>query len=359
MTMLDCIMEQPEIFQNVLKHKAEMTAGFGELFDRVMPDHVYLIASGTSCNAAKAAAPFMEMVLNREVSVFPPSRLGQIFGEKPLLIFISQGGKSTNMIAAVEKMKGYPRIAMTGNEDGRINSMCEHYIRIPCGEETVGPKTKGYTATILILYLMALEAAEKTGSVTAAVYGEYMETLERVSLQYGENIERCRRWMEQNEEGLKTLKEIYLIGKGQSMFVAQEGALKMMETYLIPGTPFDFEEYLHGPSCSLRETTGGMYLLPMEGDADYDRMQRLIQYHRGICEQVYTIGLSSSEDERDCLLLHSGQWYTKPFEEMLPLQMICAVIPDKLGIDGVGMQHFKDIDKVMDVKYKEDGGKDA
>ena len=39
---------------------------------------------------------------------------------------------------------------------------------------------------------------------------------------------------------------------------------------------------------------------------------------------------------------------------MLPLQMICAVIPGKLGIDGVGMQHFKEIDKFMDVKYKED-----
>ena len=123
MTMLDYIMEQAEIFRKVLEQNVEITAGFGEIFDGEKPDHVYLIASGTSCNAAKAAAPFMEQVLKREVSVFPPSQMERVFGERPLLIFISQGGKSTNMIAAVEKMKGYPRIAMTGNADGRINSM--------------------------------------------------------------------------------------------------------------------------------------------------------------------------------------------------------------------------------------------
>lgn len=356
MTMLDYIMEQPGVFRDVLKQNVEITAGFGELFERERPDHVYLIASGTSCNAAKAAAPFMESVLNREVSVFAPSRMERVFGERPLLIFISQGGKSTNIIAAVEKMKGYTRIAMTGNADGRINSMCEHYITIPCGEENVGPKTKGYTATILTLYLMALEAAKKTGSVTNEAYDGYLAVLERASEQYGENIGRCKTWMERNEDGLKALREIYLVGKGQSMFVAQEGALKMMETYLIPGTPFDFEEYLHGPSCSLRETTGGMYLLPMAGDEDYERMQKLVSYHRGICDQVYTVGLPGSEDGRDCLLLNSGEWYTKPFEEMLPLQMICAVIPGKMGIDGVGMQHFKAIDQVMGVKYKEETG---
>lgn len=353
MTMLDYINEQPEIFQNVLKQKVEITARFCDVFCKEMPDQIYLIASGTSCNAAKAAAPFMEMVLDRQVHVFPPSRLERVFGKNPLLIFISQGGKSTNMIAAAEKMKGSLRIAMTGSEDGTLNSMCEHYIMIPCGPENVGPKTKGYTTTILTLYLMALEAAKQGGILSGEKYAEYMETLEKASGQMKENIERSFRWMEQNEDGLKGLHEIYLIGKGQNLFIAQEGALKMMETYLIPGNPFDFEEYLHGPSCSLRESTAGMYLLPMEEDPDYERMQKLVKYHRDICRTVYTIGLPSSEDERDCTLLSSGQWYTKPFEAMIPLQVISAVIPGKLGIDGVGMQHFKAIDKVMDVKHKD------
>ncbi|MDO4329435.1 MAG: SIS domain-containing protein [Lachnospiraceae bacterium] len=353
MTMLDYVKEQPQVFNDVLKKKAEITSDFSQIFCEQMPDQVYLVASGTSCNAAKAAAMFMEMVWKLPVTVVPPSRMTQVFGTNPLLIFISQGGKSTNMLAAAERMKGYHRIAMTGNADGKLNGMCEHYMMIPCGEETVGPKTKGYMITILTLYLMALESSKKAGILAEDEYIKYMEVLEKTAGQLEENVKRSCRWVEENEESLKSLKEIYLVGKGQSMMVAQEGALKMMETYLIPGVPFDFEEYLHGPSCSLRESTGGMYLLPMEDDEDYERMQKLVQYHRQICPAVYTTGLPSSGDERDCVLLSGGQWYTRPFEEMIPIQVMCAVIPGKLGIDGVGMQHFKALDKVLNVKYKD------
>lgn len=200
---------------------------------------------------------------------------------------------------------------------------------------------------------MALEAGKRAGILTDKKREEYINTLEKAGEQYRENMNRSRKWLERNEESLKNLKEICLIGKGQSLFVAREGALKMMETCLIPGTSFDFEEYLHGPSCSLRESTGGMYLLPLAEDSDYERMQKLVEYHRGISSQVYTIGLSASEDQRDCILMSTGQWYTKPFEVMLPIQLISAEIPKRLGIDSVGMERFKVIDKVMDVKYKE------
>lgn len=355
MTMLDYIMEQPKLFQDVLKQSVEITSGFCEIFKKVMPDQLYLIASGTSCNGAKAAAPFMEMVLGCQVHVYPPSRMNRIYGQRPLVLLISQGGKSTNIVAAAEKTRGYSRIAMTGSKDGILNSMCENYIVIPCGEENVGPKTKGYTITILTLYLMALEAAKAVGIRTEAEYTAYKEVLETCGRQYEENIKRSEQWVGQNKENLKALRELYLVGKGQSMFVAQEGALKMMETCLIPGTPFDFEEYLHGPACSLRDSIGGIYLLPPEADVDYIRMQKLVNYHRNICEHVFTIGLMSSGETRDCLLLSTVQWYTKPFEEILPLQLISAMIPELLGIEGVGMDRFKALDEVMDIKHKEQG----
>lgn len=125
-----------------IKQNVEIMAGFGEVFCKEMPDQLYLVASGTSYHGAKAAGAFMELVLGRQVNVFPPSRLNHIFGKNPLLIFISQGGKSTNMLAAAKRLTGYTRIAMTGNVDGKLNHMCEHYIRIPCGQENVGLRQK-------------------------------------------------------------------------------------------------------------------------------------------------------------------------------------------------------------------------
>ncbi len=67
------------------------------------PDRLILVASGTSRNAAAAAAPFMEWALDLPVDVTAPSGLGRIVGKRPFLIFVSQGGNSTNTIAAIER----------------------------------------------------------------------------------------------------------------------------------------------------------------------------------------------------------------------------------------------------------------
>ena len=215
MTMLDYIYEQPGIVQDVLEKREKITREFCRIFAREMPDRLYLIASGTSCNGAKAAAPFMEYVLKRQVTVLPPSQLSQIYDKKAMLILISQDGKSTNTLAAADRMKDFYKIAMTGSAESVLDSHCEGAVRIPCGEELAGPKTKGYTTTILTLYLMALEAAKEAYIIPQAEYDQYIQVLTVAAGQMEENIRRSQQWMERNKESLKTLSEIFLVGKGQ------------------------------------------------------------------------------------------------------------------------------------------------
>lgn len=364
MTMLDYIEEQPKVLKDALKSKEAITKKFCTLFEVEQPDQIYLIASGTSYNAAKAAAPFVESILSCQVIVLPPSRVCHIFGRKPMFLLISQGGKSTNILHIAEVLREKKSkftewgscITMTGSPEGKLNNMCDAYIEIPCGEENIGPKSKGYMATILTLYMMALEAAYNTDILSTDKYAEYYSVLDEMVESLSRNIERSKLWVEENMESLKDFQQVYLVGKQQSMSIAQEGALKIMETYLVSSMAFDFEEYMHGPSCSLREKTAGFYLLPESGDFDYERMQKLAMYHRNICKSVYIVGCPGLVDKRDCRLVLSGHWYTQPFEYILPLQMISAIIPDELGIGGVGMKRFKEIDKFMDVKYKEKEG---
>lgn len=347
MTMLEYIDEQPNLFREALTSRKELTEEFCRIFAEKKPDSIYLIASGTSGNAARAAAPFLEMAINKPVYVLAPSCVNRIWGERPLLLLISQGGKSTNMLDAAKKLNQYLRIAVTGNTDTKLNKLCSHHILIPCGEENIGPKTKGYTMTILLLYLMAMEAGYAQGSITKQEYTSCLSALETTAGQFSENIRRTKSWLEENEEAFMHLQEIYLVGKGQSESIAREGALKMMETLMISASAFDFEEYLHGPSCSIREKTTGFYLLPSDRDDDYCRIWKMAAYHREISPSVFTI---SDTDKQGCCLLSSGQWFTKPFEEILPFQLISAVIPAKKGIDGQGMKCFKAIDQRLGVK---------
>lgn len=354
MTMLDYIAQQPELFQAALNRKAELAAAFSALYQKTQPDSVCLVASGTSYNGAAAASSFMEAVLGCPVQVLAPSCVEKLAARKPLVVFISQGGNSTNTIAAIERLPGVASLAMTGNPDGKVNTMCDAYMEIPCGEETAGPKTKGYTVTIITLYLMALETARAVGTVGEEEYAEILAALQLTADQYAENVDRTRAWVEANTDTLCTMKQVYLAGKRQGARVAVEGGLKLMETMLIPGVGYEFEEYLHGPTCSLSDTVSGFYLLPVPTDEDYERMQRLVAYHREQCSSVYTVGLQGSDDARDCVLLTTGKWYTQPFEQILPMQYASAVIPELLGIADVGMKRFRALDKVLGIKYKKE-----
>lgn len=353
--MMTYILEQPAMFSKMLADRAGIAAPFAEALQKAQPDRLILVASGTSRNAAAAAAPFMEWALDLPVDVTAPSGLGRIVGKRPFLIFVSQGGNSTNTIAAIERTAQYPSLALTGDPEGHINTLCPHAVLIACGEEKAGPKTKGYTGTILTLYLMALEAGRESGSLTAEAYADCVKTLETVAEQLQSNIDRTLAWVESNTESLQKLKVVYLAGKLQSAAIAAEGALKLMETLLILAEGYDFEEYLHGPSCSINPGVAGMYLLPPVGDPDRARMHGLLEYHRSLCSEVYAFGPEAGEDPRDLSLLQSGAWYTQPFEQILPMQVISCELPDMLGLDGVGSKRFQALDKKLKIKFKSEG----
>ena len=353
--MMPYILEQPAMFRKMLTDRTAIAAPFVEAVKKAQPDRLIIVASGTSRNASAAAAPFMEWALGLPVEVTAPSGLDLIVGKHPFLIFVSQGGNSTNTIAAIERTTQYPSLALTGDPEGHINTLCPHAVLIPCGEEKAGPKTKGYTGTILTLYLMALEAGRETGSLTAEAYADCVKTLETAAEQLQPNIDRTLAWVEANKEGLQKLKVVYLAGKLQSAAIAAEGALKLMETLLIPAAGYDFEEFLHGPTSSIDAGIAGMYLLPPAGDSDRTRMHGLLEYHREHCPEVYAFGPDAGDDPRDLSLLQSGAWYTQPFEQILPMQVISCEIPAMLGIDGAGSQRFQALDKKLKIKFKSEG----
>ena len=92
MTMYEYCLEQPEVLQNILAGRVEYYRTFSRRLAAEKPDRLYLIASGSSLNAALAAAPFMEEILNLEVGAYASSNLPHIRGQRPFIVFISQGG---------------------------------------------------------------------------------------------------------------------------------------------------------------------------------------------------------------------------------------------------------------------------
>ena len=101
------IKQQPQIIKSILKKhlKNDVISGFDDIknFKKIT-----LIASGTSKNAGDFAAYYFEQIAKIPSKVEFASEILEkdvIFDADDLVIFISQSGKSTDVLLSLEKTK--------------------------------------------------------------------------------------------------------------------------------------------------------------------------------------------------------------------------------------------------------------
>ncbi|MDR1438911.1 MAG: SIS domain-containing protein [Clostridiales bacterium] len=346
-TIYSYIWEQPKILGKILEGRDGLAAPFAELCGRVVPDRLYLVASGSSLNAAAVAAPFMEDALGIEVTPAPPSSLPAIRGERPLVVCVSQEGRSTNILAAMERLSGFPMAVVTSAADSPAAARCPCAVRLACGEEKVGPKTKGYTATVLTLYMMALSRAPRERAEAR------LAALRDAAGRLEGNIRAAEAWLERAAPALARMRKCAVVGKQGAALAAREGALKLQETLHVAATAFDFEEFLHGPACALDADYAGLYILPGESDPDAERVRAMIEWHRQIGAPVFTAGgWQPLAGGLGCGLGMTGDWSADVFALMLPFQLAAAKIPALLGIQDEQMREFQCMDAALGIKAK-------
>lgn len=351
-TMYDYIFEQPMALRRVFDHRKEDAAVFTRLFQKSKPGRIYLIGSGSSLNAAKAAALAMEELLDIEVTPVASSAIPKFRDKSPFLIFISQGGNSTNTIAAIKQHLQYPHMAITGEEKCTINDISEHVL-IRCGEEKAGPKTKGYVSTFFLLYCISLEAARELGSISEDEYQRRVTQADQAIQQMTGNIQSAVTWFERHAQEMKKIRKCICVGKHIGQAAALESALKMQETMLIPASGYEYEEFLHGPDMALDEEMAGLYLIPEKSDSDYERFVGLVEYHRSKSPYVYTVGGGEGFDsEKDLRIGEMDSEALKLFCWCLPSQIMGAKIPALTRKEGKGHIIFEELDKILAIKAK-------
>lgn len=350
-TMMDYILLQPQTLQEIFECREENLRPFLDYYMQVQPDHVYIIASGSSYNASCAASVYMSRALGVDVTVHCPSQAPAIRASRPLVLAVSQGGESTNTIAAIKALGNVPMVAVTGRDECTINTMCDRRLPIGCRTETVGPKTMGYTATIFTFSLLALEAGRLSGKMDEATYQHDLGLFAAVPEQCRENIARTADFTRAHLDDFAGMKKLAFVGKGVGAEMAKEGALKVLETLLVPAIHYEFEEYLHGPLCAIDGEMHGFYMLCT--DDDKERMLKVVQAHDSFAPNAYVItGDEVVRGERVLNLVTSGDDATVPFEVILLPQFISSEVPVKLGTVNKGMAQFRKFDDLVKMKAK-------
>ena len=252
-TMEDYIVIAREMAKNNFSNRKEITKKFVEIFKKKKYKRIVIIASGSSYNIANNAKYFMQKYLQMEIRVIWPNVFVNYdydtVNDDDLVLVLTQGGHSTNTVAALQKLKEMKIDAacFTNWPDSPVKEYAKWVISYNSapGDKFV---TKGLIISTLTLMMCALEAALATERITKEKYDDLVSQFELVinkKLEEAQNV--AIDFYESHKEFCQTFDRIMTVGCGATWGTALESALKFTETQGCPATAFDLEEIIHGP----------------------------------------------------------------------------------------------------------------
>jgi fructoselysine-6-P-deglycase FrlB-like protein len=230
------IAEQPAVLAAVARDLPPRLA----LWKPASFEGIVLVGTGSSLNALTVAEPMMAQAGRGPVRLRGPipfqRELEAGAAGHPLVIVVSQSGNSLTVIdaAAAARRANLPTLVMTAHADSPIGRVGAPLAVLPIGEETVGPKTKGYTASVAGL----LALAQRLG----ARLPEPVDLA--AAMQAGLGPARAAAWA--LARALADVDMILVTGQGRHYGTALEASLKIAEMAGVPTAAFDTEEALHG-----------------------------------------------------------------------------------------------------------------
>lgn len=337
-TMYDYVQETRNAALHILKKSETLCDSFASRYSERNYTRIWLVGSGTSYNACYTAKYFMEKTLKipcvlatsydfaHYESVFYP--------EKDLMIAVTQEGESTNTIDAIQRAKSMKmdNFVVTEVLDNTCTQVADGKVTLDCGREFVGPKTKGYTCTLLTLYIMAIEAARAKKMVNPSEYAQLMERLHRTMDNVDNVVSATEKWFEQNKEDLRPCEKCYVLGYGANAGTAIEGALKSLETVRFAFFPFAVEEFLHGPIASVKPDVYTILVAPPT--YGYERANRLFKSMNEQHAHVYSIGAQDGVESTHVLagpFVNDEDFAT--LEYCVPLQLFAYLLYSAKGIN--------------------------
>lgn len=231
------------------------------------PNVVVTCARGSSGHAAAFAKHLIERYLGIPVSPAAPS-IASIYGgglhlKDQLVLSISQSGRSDDLLALTESAKrsGALTVAVTNAEDSPLAAMSDVVLPICAGPELSVAATKTFIATVGALARLTARWADN-----AALEAAMARLPERLGAAAGLDWSAA-------VPVLADADSLVTIGRGSTLAIAREAALKLKETCNLHAEAFSGAEFMHGP-VSLVETRYPI-LMFMPNDAAAPGMRQL------------------------------------------------------------------------------------
>jgi glucosamine--fructose-6-phosphate aminotransferase (isomerizing) len=322
MTIPGFIREQPA----ALDRCVAAARAFGSTWQPGTFDGIALVGSGSSFNALQVARPGFVAARRGFVGVHEPEDFVAEHGHfkaRPLVIVLSQSGASATTIAAAKAAlaAGLPTLAITASKEAPLASCGAQVLHLPVGDEPVGPKTKGFTGSLAMLFVIA-EAlgAPASRAMTGAMLAALVEPA----------AEAARALV----PSLAGADAIVVAGRRAHHGIALEASLKIAEMSGVPGAAFPTEELLHGRLHGLTPESTGFVIAEGEAEIAEAERARAAMARRGC--RLLIVDPSGGHWPAG-LAMPSAPWSSLAL--VLPFQWLAVFLAEARGLEPHAMRH--------------------
>jgi glucosamine--fructose-6-phosphate aminotransferase (isomerizing) len=239
--------QSPERVHAQLEQDSERVSQIAEALRRFRPRAVLTCARGSSDHAATFARYLIETNLGLVTSSASPS-VSSIYGARQdlaqcVFLVISQSGRSPDLLsaAAAAQASGALVVALVNVEDSALAVLADHVIPLRAGPELSVAATKSYICALsAVLHLVASWAASEPLRHALAAAPAQLDAAWDLDWQPMVDL-------------LTPASNLFVLGRGLGLGVAQEAALKFKETCGLHAEAFSSAEVRHGPMALLQK----------------------------------------------------------------------------------------------------------
>ncbi|MDT7887996.1 MAG: glutamine--fructose-6-phosphate transaminase (isomerizing) [Desulfurococcales archaeon] len=209
---------------------------------------IYITGAGTSYHASMAIEYAFRNILDLDARAFIASEYQSILrglDDRDVLVAISQSGETIDTLVALRRarMLGAKVISITNVVGSAVSREADYRIYMRAGPEIGVAATKTFASEIIAGMYIVEKLCPYRGVSCSLLAEEIRSSPEYVKIV----IEKYHRELEALSKILRSTNNMYFLGRGSTVPVSYEGALKVKEISYIHAEAYPAGESKHGP----------------------------------------------------------------------------------------------------------------
>ena len=271
--MLKEIMEQPQVVSDCLAGRVCEESNqvlLPELEGLEVPDHLHIIACGTSFHAGLWAKYLLESWAQVAVQVEIASEFryrDHVMRPGDLALAISQSGETADTLAGIRiaKEKGVPVIGLCNVVGSSVSRESNKVMYTQAGPEISVASTKAMCSQMTALLLLALYWGDKKGVLASTDKQACLQAIKSLPQLLDAELPRLRDRAKDLSREYEAAQSFFFLGRGINYPLALEGALKLKEISYIHAEGYAAGEMKHGPIALIDPEFPTFALVPEDG----------------------------------------------------------------------------------------------